>query len=158
MRAADAGHELVAGEDRYLPTLVFKLGRDLRTVIERGLDEQGITMQQAALLLLANRYGGHVASRLAAPLGTDAAGLTRLVDRLAAKGLVVRGSSPQDRRAVVIQLTDAGQALLPELVAAFRRAQGHLIEGLSEAEVTDLRERLLRMRENLRAAAAETPP
>lgn len=158
MRAEETGHELVAGEDLYLPTLVFKLARDLRTAIERELDEQGITMQQAALLLLANRYGGHVASRLAGPLGTDAAGLTRLVDRLVAKGLVVRESSPQDRRAVVIQLTGAGQALLPGLVRAFQQTQAHVVEGLSEAEVADLRERLLGMREKLRAAAGETAP
>ena len=158
MRSAGVEPELVAGEDQYLPTLVFKLGRDLRTAIERELSARGITMQQAALLLLANRHGGHVAGRLARPLGTDAAGLTRLVDRLEAKGLVVRESSPQDRRAIVIQLTEAGRALLPGLVAAFRGVQAQALEGLSEADLGCLRAHLLRMRENLRTAAGETGP
>jgi DNA-binding MarR family transcriptional regulator len=41
-------------------------------------------------------------------LGTDHAGMTRLVDRLEGKGLVARQPHPQDRRSIVVGLTDAG--------------------------------------------------
>ena len=152
--AAEASEpELVAGEDRYLPTLVFKLARDLRTAVDRELAEQGITMQQAALILLTYRHGGRGAGRLAGPLGTDTAGLTRLVDRLVAKGLVVRESSPEDRRAVVIRLTAVGEELAPRLAGAFRHAQDQLLSGMGESEVENLHALLVRLRGNLRASS-----
>lgn len=155
MCAQAANHELVAGEDRYLPTLVFKLARELRTTIERELAEQGITMQQAVLIILTHRHGGHGVSRLAGPMGTDTAGLTRLVDRLEAKGLVVRESSPQDRRAIVVRLTAAGEALVPDLVAAFRRADDQLVGCLPEHELAHVRGMLLTLHENLRRPPGE---
>ena len=152
MAAEPSETELVAGEDRYLPTLVFKLARDLRTAVDRELAEQGITMQQATLILLTYRLGGHGVGRLAGPLGTDTAGLTRLVDRLVAKGLVVRESSAEDRRAVVIRLTAAGEELAPRLAGAFRHAQDQLLAGMDEAEVASLHALLVRLRGNLRAS------
>jgi hypothetical protein len=76
---------LAYGED-YLPAEVFKLGRDLRTLIDRELARHGITTQQAAVMLVSRLVGACSPGHLADPLGTDTAGMTRLVDRLEAKG------------------------------------------------------------------------
>ena len=141
--------------EHFLLASLFKLGRDLRTVIDRDLAEQGITTQQAALMLVARLHGGHAVRRMADPLGTDTAGLTRLVDRLEAKGLVTRQSSPNDRRAVLLELTPAGDALVPDLIAAFKRAHERLLEGIDESEIEQLRATMRRLRENIRAAAGE---
>ena len=142
-----AEHSLVAS--------VFKLGRDLRTLIDRELAGRGITTQQAALMLVTRLHGGHVVGHLADPLGTDTAGLTRLVDRLEAKGLVIRSASPSDRRAVDLELTPAGQALVPELVAAFKHAHEKLLEGIEDSEIEQFRATMRRLRENLQATAGE---
>jgi len=142
-----------ASEGGYLPAEVFQLGRDLRTVIDRELSAHGLTTQQAALILIAKRRGSVSPSRVSARLGTDGAGMSRLVDRLEAKGLVVRETSPTDRRAVVLTLTPAGHALSPELAQAFRRAHHKLFKGLAEAEMDRFRELLTRLRANLGQAA-----
>ena len=134
---------------------VFKLGRDLRTLVDRELADHGITTQQAALILVARLHGGHGVHRLADPLGTDTAGLTRLVDRLETKGLVVRHTSPSDRRAVVLELTPAGNALVPDLLAAFKRAHDRLLAGIDRRDVEHFQATVHRLRENLRAAAAD---
>jgi DNA-binding MarR family transcriptional regulator len=42
----------------------------------------------------------------------SASGLTRIVERLVKKGLVVRDEDPSDRRAVVAMLTDDGLRLI----------------------------------------------
>jgi DNA-binding MarR family transcriptional regulator len=140
--------------EHLVPASIFKLGRDLRTLTDRELAQQGITTQQAALMLMTRLHGGHGVHRLADPLGTDTAGLTRLVDRLEAKGLVVRHPSPHDRRALVLELTSAGQELIPDLVAAFRRAHEQLLAGIDEREIEQFQATVQRLRENLRAAAA----
>ena len=142
--------DTIAGiEDRVLPGLVVRVARELRTAIDRELAPFGLTTQQAMLLVLAQRMGGHRFTRLAHPLGTDAAGLTRLVDRLVAKDLVRRESSPDDRRAVVLRLTPAGEAMLPELRAAFARAHEQLVGGVPRGDREHLEAVLRRLLENL---------
>ncbi len=55
-------------------------------------------------------------SRLAQVLSCDASNVTGLVDRLEARGLVSRHSSPEDRRVRVIQLTPEGSRLRADLL------------------------------------------
>ncbi len=55
-------------------------------------------------------------SRLAQVLSCDASNVTGLVDRLEARGLVSRRSSPEDRRVRVIQLTPEGSRLRADLL------------------------------------------
>src|SRR3982074_2890325 len=95
------------GYHDFLPAEVFKLGRDLRTAIDRKLPPLGITTQHAALLLVARLHGGRGADPLAHPRGRGAARRARLLDRLEAKGLVTRHASPLDRRSLGIAPTEA---------------------------------------------------
>ena len=155
LRAADSEIALDPGETKFLLAHAFHLARDLRTAIERELAPHDVTSQQAALILAARRHRGIQPGRLAGPLGTDTAGMTRLVDRLEAKGLLVRRFSSRDRRMIAIQITDAGRALAPQLEAAFARVHARLVVGIDEQELGKLRALIGRLRENLATAAAE---
>src|SRR5713101_4698162 len=92
--------------------LIHQVSRELTTALERRLAPHDITTQQAALLINAAR-GETSPKRLTSLLGTDTAGMTRLLDRLEAKGLVKRHSNPGDRRAIIIEVTQKGRALGP---------------------------------------------
>jgi DNA-binding MarR family transcriptional regulator len=128
---------------------VYRLVRDLKAATDRELAPLGVTTQQAGLLLLARSCEGAGVSNLAEAMGGDAAGVTRLVDRLEAKGLVSRGTTPKDRRAVTIALTAAGEQLVPQLREAFHRAHERLLQGLSDDDVTRLNLLVARLRSNL---------
>ncbi|MFF4772905.1 MarR family winged helix-turn-helix transcriptional regulator [Microtetraspora fusca] len=132
-------------------SLINQVGRDLRTAVEGMLAPYGVTSQQAALLMRAAR-GESSPNRLASHLGTDTAGMTRLLDRLEAKGLVGRRRNPGDRRSIVVELTEEGRALVPRLAPVFGRASVRLLAGFSEEEVRGLAGMLRRMLENLHAA------
>ena len=56
-------------------------------------------------------------SALAERLGMTRGGMSKLADRLIARGLVVRTMSDADRRAQTLELTDSGCALVPILAA-----------------------------------------
>jgi DNA-binding MarR family transcriptional regulator len=56
-------------------------------------------------------------SRLAEMLGMTRGAITKLADRLIAKGLLRREASPSDGRAQTLALMPAGRALVPELAA-----------------------------------------
>lgn len=131
-------------------SLVHQVGRELNTALERQLAPLGLTTQQAALLMHASRQETSP-SRLTELLGTDTAGMTRLLDRLEAKGLLHRVHHPTDRRAVVIELTSDGRALARRLPPIFGRAVSQLLAGFSADEISQLTALLQRMLSNLRA-------
>jgi DNA-binding MarR family transcriptional regulator len=137
-------------------SLLHQVGRELGTALERQLAPYGITAQQAALLLHAGRQDSGP-SQLMALLGTDTAGMTKLLDRLESKGLLQRRPRPDDRRAVVIELTDQGRALVPRLPPVFGRVTSQLLAGFSTDEVNQLTTTLQRMLDNLRTVAAGAP-
>lgn len=129
-------------------SLLNQVGRELSTVLERKLAPLGLTAQQAALLLHARREPSSP-RELMSVLGTDTAGMTRLLDRLAAKGLLRRGKHPEDRRAIVIELTDEGRAIVPRLPPIFGRVTRQLLDGFSREEIDRLSSMLRRMLDNL---------
>lgn len=65
-------------------------------------------------------------------------GLSRLVDRLTARGLVERASDASDGRAVLVQLTPTGLRLQQDLGRAHARSVGRAVGSVLEA--AELRE------------------
>jgi DNA-binding MarR family transcriptional regulator len=145
--STDASLGLVLGGG----SLLNQVGRELTTATERLLAPLGLTAQQAALLLHASRGDAPTPSTLRVALGTDTAGMTRLLDRLADKGLLRRTRHPSDRRAVVIELTDAAKALLPRIPPVFGQVSRQVFAGFSAAEVSAMTGLLQRMLTNLTA-------
>lgn len=129
-------------------SLLVQVGRELNTETERRLAPLGLTAQQAALLLHAAR-GDSTPSLLKSRLGTDTAGMTRLLDRLQAKGLLRRARHPSDRRSVVVELTDEGHALVPSLPPIFGKISHQVFEGFSPEEIEQVTEMLGRILRNL---------
>ncbi|PXX63155.1 DNA-binding MarR family transcriptional regulator [Nocardia tenerifensis] len=59
-------------------------------------------------------------SELAAFLGLDKSTLSGLIDRAERRGLMTRAASPDDKRAVIVSITDAGQELMQRLYDEFQ--------------------------------------
>ncbi len=77
--------------------------------IDRGLVPHDLTHAQWLPLYRINRGGCHTIAALARDQAMDPGAMTRAVDRLEAKGLLRRVRSLQDRRVVLLELTDAGR-------------------------------------------------
>ena len=142
--------EVDARAEERVSSVVFHLGRELRTALDRRLTDHGLTSQQAALLLLSRVLREPNPIRMAARLGTDAAGMTRLLDRLESKGLVFRKTSPDDRRSIVIALGPKSRHVLPRLAPAFRQVETGLLDGFDPREVRELNGMLRRLLRNAR--------
>lgn len=134
-----------------------ELGGILRTAdaVRRSLaqvvDGGHVTLQQYNVLHILQRYGGRGLPTLeiAGRVMEQAPGITRLIDRLAAKGLVMRERSPKDRRVVHCHLTAVGRRLADRLDESVRQATSDLVSGLNSAE----RAELVRLLETIRARA-----
>ena len=84
----------------------------------------------------------------------DAGAMTRLLDRLEAKGLCRRVRSLEDRRVVNIELTDEGRAAAQQVPEILSRVQNEHLAGFSEAEWEQLKSFLRRILDNAQALAA----
>lgn len=82
-------------------------------------------------------------SQIASQMGMTRGAITRLADRLIAKLLIIRESSPADGRAQTLALTPKGARLVPELAALADRNDAEFFACLTAAERSDL-VRLLR--------------
>src|SRR5215218_5299498 len=60
--------------------------------------------------------------------------MTNRVDRLAGRGLVIRQDHPNDRRGVLVQLTDAGREAVDATLAELMAAERQILEGLTAAD------------------------
>lgn len=88
------------------------------------------------------------AAQLCKDLSYDAGAMTRMVDRLEAKGLISRRRCPEDRRLVKLELTEAGLAALPKLRECSVRVLNHFLRGFTQAEARQLESYLGRMLQN----------
>lgn len=114
--------------------VIMRLARDVRTALDQRFAAYDLTSQQAAVLI--HVYTGEASPRrIGELLGTDTAGMSRLLDRLESKGLIRREADPGDRRAIVVSLTDRGAALIPQLPPLFEVVGSELASGLAEEEV-----------------------
>ena len=74
-------------------------------------------------------------TRLGRGLMLSSAGVTSRIDRL---GLVRRLADPDDRRGVIIELTDQGREVVDEAVAAVAISDRQLVERLDSQEIAQL--------------------
>ena len=93
-------------------------------------------------------------TQLSKILMLTSAGVTNRLDGLERRGLLVRGPDPEDRRGVVVELTEAGSQLAEQAVGAFAESQGTLLSGLTVQEVKTLGRLLRKMQLGLTAEAA----
>jgi DNA-binding MarR family transcriptional regulator len=86
----------------------------------------------------------------------SSAGITSRLDRLEGRGFVKRKPDPRDRRAVLVELTDAGRRLLDEAVTANTRTERELLGDLSTKELETLSRLLRKMLAGLEPHAGDS--
>ena len=104
-------HETITDERIGQFGLFVEAGRRLARIMEASLlNAHGMTSIEFEALLRVARSPEHRMSmgQLAEQMVLTSGGVTRLIDRLAADGLITRASCPTDRRVQWAQLTGAG--------------------------------------------------
>jgi MarR family transcriptional regulator for hemolysin len=89
---------------------------------------------------------------LARAIGIEGPTLTRHLDGLEESGLVVRRRDPTDRRAVRVELTEAGEQLYASLLKGAIAFNRRLTAGMSEQELARLNRSLAGLADNVREA------
>lgn len=114
--------------------LMRRLQQFAVTVFLEETDGHDITPVQFGALVSVLACPGIDQITLSQTIGFDRNTLSGVLERLELKGLIVREPSPADRRAKVLYLTAAGDALYATLFEATERSNERMLHGLDDAE------------------------
>ncbi len=115
---------------------------------DKRLEPHGLTHAQWGPLFMIRKAGSATVAEIARELQMDPGAMTRLLDRLEAKGLCNRVRSTDDRRVVNLALTPDGEEAADKVPVALAEVMNAHLAGFSEAEWQTLRGLLQRMLDN----------
>ena len=102
--------------------------------VARAASRFDLTPSEYGALEVLGRRGPMVLGDLQQQILVSSGGVTYLVDRLSARGLVTRRPNPDDRRARFAVLTERGEELLAQIVPAHERAVSDAVDRLTRGE------------------------
>jgi DNA-binding MarR family transcriptional regulator len=109
----------------------------------------GLSIVGFQVLALLEMHGDMPMTRLADELGVALPNATGIVGRLVERGIVARADDAQDRRRVLVSLTDAGHRLIGEMEEGRRERMSRMFTLMTDEQ----QRRLLQSVKDLHAAA-----
>ena len=131
--------------------ILIDCARLLRARFDRALDDAqfGLTAGEARALVYVCRHPGSRQSVLATHMWVEPMTLVGFLDRLEARGLVVREPDPADRRAKIVRPTAQAEPLVQHVIEAFRKERESAMADLSAEEILQLKDMLSRLRNRM---------
>lgn len=129
--------------------------RHLETVTA-GIEEMGLSKVMAQFLGAVCQAPPGPTNQLATRFGVDPGWVTDIVDRLEARGELVRRPSPDDRRVKILEVTKAGRKTFASMETMFAAPPSELLDAPIEDLLALVRiaERLAGTGQSLGAAEA----
>jgi MarR family transcriptional regulator for hemolysin len=154
---------LISTAQAELGLLVARLARIWRRKADQALAAHGLSEATSHPLLILSRRGKCVRQGvLAEEMGIEGPSLVRLIDLLAAEGLVERREDPTDRRAKMLHITALGEAKTAEIIRVLTRLRADLLKNVSTDELATTFETLRRIelsaQDSLKAAEEADVP
>lgn len=121
---------------------LLRVATDLSVALDACLSKHGLLQGRwwVLILLMREDSGTSTPSVLAEKAGVTRATMTGLIDGLEQNGLVERVYTKDDRRSVLIRLTDAGQAKLDAVMPDYYRRVRKCMQSLDDEKRTQLQQ------------------
>jgi DNA-binding MarR family transcriptional regulator len=131
--------------------------REMRCVGSQRMLRLGVSMSHLHVMSLLERHGELPMSRIADFLDVSVSNATGLIDRMEERGLVQRVRVPDDRRVVLVQVTEAGRQALAELEVYRDEVFARVLDKLDDSQLERFTAAMSDLRNSIVAVAAETP-
>ena len=133
----------------HLWLVLMKAHRTLARHARCSIEPSGLGSSDFAILELLLHRGRQAVNAIGRRVDLTSGATTTAVDRLEARGLVIRTSDPEDRRTRFVSLTSKGTALIRKIFGVHKRAMEGATRSLTAAE----RETLIELVKKLGRAA-----
>jgi DNA-binding MarR family transcriptional regulator len=139
--------------DRIIADFRVTIGT-MKCAMSERLVRLGISMAQLNIMYALQRNGAMTMSHLADVLGVSLSNATGLVDRIEERGFIERSRVPEDRRVVLIQVTEAGTRMIQESDALSDELMRTVLDRLDSAELRAIAHAVSEVRLALEATEA----
>lgn len=126
----------------YLAYLVAHAHRKLHGELEKSLQEEGVSVEVWRMLEVLSDGRGRSMGEIAELVLMNHPTLTKMTDRIVARGLVHRAPDPDDQRRVLVYATDLGLALVERVRGRALSQNTALEEHLGTRRTEELRQLL----------------
>jgi DNA-binding MarR family transcriptional regulator len=134
-------HVLMAAREQNISSVLF------RNAIGRRL---GLNITDSECLGLLGIRGISTPTELARYTGLTTGSTTAMLDRLEKAKFIRRKPNPEDRRGVLIEISESSTDIIWPLVAGIQRAQSELVASYSDEELEVIANFLTRFTENVK--------
>ena len=128
------------GPDADLPPDMGRFVASLAYTVDRGIAREmaqyNLSPLEVHLLVICREMGECTATQLAQLLPVDAARISRLVNGLVERDLIIRRRPRSDRRIVLLRLSDEGEELTAEVAQRMQEFYAELTRGMTEEELS----------------------
>lgn len=128
-----------------------------RRLLDERLRCSGQTQPRWRVLAWARLVPGIKQAELAQRMSISGPTLVRILDALAAQGMIERRDDPADRRVKEIHLTAAAEPVVLYITEEVRSIRAAVLDGVSEAELRSCLDLLARIRTRVGELRAEAP-
>ncbi|WP_346917397.1 MarR family transcriptional regulator [Clostridium sp.] len=135
--------------DNYIGFILNNVTRKFSQFTVNFFKEYNITPEQAGIIRRLGEEEGITQKDLAIRMAKDQTNVTRLLDQLERKGLVMRNRNKDDKRSFLAYLTDEGKELNEYIIPAEQEIMNIALRGISEEKKALLKEIISEITENL---------
>ena len=136
--------------------LIYLTAQRLGNHAEKLLAPYGLTLEQLQLLKQLDCANGISQRALGELTNKTPANVTRILDRLEGKQLIVRKNDPEDRRATLVLLAVKGEPLLEQVRELLENFTTSFLAGVSTQDRETVSRVLLTIDKNLEITAQTT--
>jgi DNA-binding MarR family transcriptional regulator len=127
---------------------------ELRCIGSERLLRMGVSMSQLHVMSMLDRHGDMPMSRLAEMIDISLSNATGLIDRMEERGFVERVRVPDDRRVVLVRITDGGRKLLDDVEVLRAETLRTVLDRLDPDQLDGIARATSDLRDALAAVAA----
>ncbi|WP_251128689.1 MarR family transcriptional regulator [Exiguobacterium sp. s26] len=121
-------------------TVLLRASQSIQDVVKQEVAEYGLNPTEFSVLELLYHKGDQPIQTIGKKVLLTSGSMTYIVDRLEAKGYLIRKACPSDRRVTYVALTEEGQALMSRIFPAHEQRMDELFDGLDLANtITQLK-------------------
>jgi DNA-binding MarR family transcriptional regulator len=135
--------------DEPICRLIYFTAQELGNLADKVLKPYHLTLEQLHLLKGMLDSSGMTQKEIGASANKTPANVTRILDRLEKKNLVVRRRNPEDRRSFLVFITEGGRTLIDQVIAVFESFSSQILTGVSDEEEQLIRSSMEKISENL---------
>jgi MarR family transcriptional regulator, organic hydroperoxide resistance regulator len=146
---ASAGKQADHDLERAIPYLLARAGTRMGQSFSKELKQFKLSLTEWRVCVALHHKEHQRLSDLALHTSTDASTLSRVVDGLLQRGILVRERSNEDARAIALGLTEAGRELTLRIIPLAQLYERVALSGLSTVQAEALRDMLAMVYDNL---------